>query len=299
MGISGQLRETRSCPLPGRRTPVIVAVSIERLDLRMTRNGNKNHTIRATAALFLACLSLLLVPAAATNDLCGATITASLKLDHDLTCSGNGFIVGADGIKIDLNGHTLIGPGSGVGISLSGRTNVSIVAGTVLNFAFGVQMINSTDIVIKKNVFRQNAEGIDAQAGSIGNVIKENEFHDSSVRAIMLRMNSRQNVVKENAFTGNRLGIQVFGGVDNILKENLFLASTLAGIRFGVIATGNLTMENTISSNVTGIEFIVGSIGNTFFENRIEMNDCGIKGPSAGNTFKENVFEGNTVDSCP
>jgi hypothetical protein len=47
--------------------------------------------------------------------------------------------------------------------------------------------------------------GIDFQAGSIGNTVKENVFRDSTTRGIMLR--------------GNRVGILVFGGVDNTLKK--------------------------------------------------------------------------------
>lgn len=30
----------------------------------------------------------------------------------------------------------------------------------------------------------------------------------------------------------------------------------------------------------------------------IALNSCGLKGPVAGNTLKENLFQGNTVDSC-
>jgi hypothetical protein len=38
---------------------------------------------------------------------------------------------------------------------------------------------------------------------------------------------------------------------------------------------------------------------NTFVENTVAMNACGLKGPTAGNTFRENVFEGNAADACP
>jgi parallel beta-helix repeat protein len=254
-------------------------------------------------AFLLACLSTQSVPAETANDLCGATITANLKLDHDLTCTGDGLIVGADGIKINLNGHTISGAGMGVGISLVGRTRVSIVAGTLQNFAVAVRMNSSTNVAIKENIFRENAEGLDLQSGSVGNTIKENEFWNSSVRAIMLRSFATNNVVKENTFNGNRIGILVFGGVNNILKENVISASIVAGIRLSVIARGNVILENTIVSNAVGIEFVVtptgSSMGNTFLENRIATNDCGLKGPAAGNTFSENVFEGNAVDSCP
>jgi hypothetical protein len=70
-----------------------------------------------------------------------------------------------------------------------------------------------------------------------------------------------------------------------------------------LIATGNLLMENTVASNPAGIEFLVtptgSATGNTLRENTIALNTCGLKGPVAGNTLKENSFQGNAVDSCP
>ena len=51
---------------------------------------------------------------AAADVLCGATIVENFKLDHDVTCVGDGLTVGADGIKLNLGGHTIAGSGSGV-----------------------------------------------------------------------------------------------------------------------------------------------------------------------------------------
>ena len=259
--------------------------------------------MRRRCAFVLAALVTCAVPSATANDLCGATILANVKLDQDLTCAGDGLIVGADGIRLDLNGHTITGAGIGIGISVFGRTNVSIVGGTVKNFEAGVRVNTSTDIVIKGNELRENSDGVDCQSGCVGNTIKENAFWDNSTRGIMLRSNSRDNVVKENTFTGNRVGILLFGAVDTTVKENIVSSSSLAGIRVNVIATGNLIKENKIVSNPAGIDFIVtptgSATGNTFVENTIAMNTCGLKGPTAGNTFIENVFEGNGSDSCP
>ena len=239
---------------------------------------------------------------AEANDLCGATIFSNLKLNHDLTCAGDGLIVGADGIRLDLNGHTIAGSGSGVGISVFGRTNVSIFGGIVQNFETGVRVLNSTSIVVKENQFLENGDGVDLQAGSIGNTIRENEFWDNRTRGIMLRGATSNNVIKENTFTGNRVGILVFGAVATTVKENIVSSSSLAGIRVNVIATRNLIVENTVTSNPAGIDFIVtptgSATGNTFVENTIAINTCGLKGPIAGNNFTENVFEGNGADSC-
>jgi large repetitive protein len=257
---------------------------------------------RRRLAFLLTSLPALFVPALATDDLCGATILDDLKLDHDLSCSGDGLIVGADGIKIDLKGYTISGPGTGVGIAVTGRTDISISGGTVRNFAVGVRVNSSTDVVIKHNEFVGNPEGIDLQAGSVGNTIKNNAFRDSTTRGIMLRSTSSENDIKNNTFTGNRVGILVFGGVNNTLKENIVSGSTLAGIRLNVIATGNVLKDNTTTSNVVGIEFIVtptgSAIGNHLNGNTITTNDCGLKGPTAGNDLKNNSFEGNVADTC-
>jgi len=254
------------------------------------------------SAFVLAGLMTSAVPAETTNDLCSATILDDLKLDHDLSCSGDGLIVGADGIRIDLNGYTLSGSGVGAGIVVIGRTNISISGGTVTNFAVAVRVNTSTDVVIKHMEFVANPEGIDLQTGSIGNTIKDSAFRDSTTRGIMLRSNSSENDIKNNTFTGNRVGILVFGGVNNTLKQNIVSGSTLAGIRLNVIATGNVLRENTVTSNVVGIEFIVTStgsaIGNDLNGNTIAANDCGLKGPATGNDLKNNSFEGNVADTC-
>lgn len=264
---------------------------------RGTRNGT-----RRTCALMLAWLGTSAVGTATANDLCGATILEDLKLDHDLTCIGDGLIVGADGIKIDLNGFSVIGSGSGTGIAVTGRTDISIAGGTIRNFAVAVRVNTSTDVVIKRTEIVGNPEGVDCQAGCIGNTIKDNIFRDSATRGIMLRSNSRDNDIKNNTFTTNRLGILVFGGVNNTLKNNLVSRSSLAGIRLNVIATGNLLKDNTVSSNEVGIEFLVtptgSATGNDLEGNTIATNSCGLKGPTAGNNFKNNSFEGNVADTC-
>jgi len=96
---------------------------------RKKKTPRVHSDTRRRLAFLLVCLPTLVISAAATNDLCGATIFANLKLDQDLTCGGNGLTIGADGITIDLNGHTIAGPGSGVGISVSNRAGVVISGG--------------------------------------------------------------------------------------------------------------------------------------------------------------------------
>ena len=275
-------------------------------EMKQTIFGNENPAVRFLTlrryALAVACLVTCAVPSASADDLCGVTIVDDVKLGHDLTCVGDGLIVGADDITIDLNGYTIAGSGGGLGIAVTGRTNISIKGGTIRNFAVAVRVRTSTDVVIKHNEFVGNPEGIDLHAGSVGNTVKDNSFRDSATRGIMLRTTSSDNDIKNNTFTGNRVGILVFGGVDNALKGNIISGSSLAGIRLNVIATGNVLKHNTVTSNAVGIEFIVtptgSATGNDLKGNVIATNACGLKGPTAGNSFKHNSFEGNVADTC-
>ena len=76
---------------------------------------------------------------------CGQTLTHSIRLANDLTnCAGDGLIVGADGVTVDLNGHAIDGDGTpgatgpDVGILDTGRNGVTIKGGTVREFDRGV-----------------------------------------------------------------------------------------------------------------------------------------------------------------
>jgi hypothetical protein len=79
---------------------------------------------------------------------CGDTITTSIRLRTDLICLGDGLIVGADDIVIDLGGHTVMADRAGapdsVGIEDGERhRNVTIRNGTIRNFTVGVRLNGS------------------------------------------------------------------------------------------------------------------------------------------------------------
>ena len=57
-----------------------------------------------------------------------------------LDCPGNGLVVGADGITIDLDGHTIDGIGLGAGVLNPGFDAVTITNGIVQEFDVGVQL---------------------------------------------------------------------------------------------------------------------------------------------------------------
>jgi parallel beta-helix repeat protein len=255
------------------------------------------------AALAVAGLLLLAPVLVTANGLCGATILADLKLDNDVSCNGDGLIVGADGIKLNLNGHTIAGSGSGIGVTLRGRRDVVIHGGTITDFVTGIFISNSTGIAVKENRFTRNREAVFLIASS-GNVVKANVAWQNQLRGIMIRPNasgvlSTQNFVIENTLTDNPSGILLFAQPGNILKENMIAESSVAGIDLtGGGASGNLIKENILTANAAGIRFGPGWTENRIIENSLQMNVCGIQGAANGNTFNENVFTANGSDSC-
>jgi parallel beta-helix repeat protein len=266
------------------------------------RNAETARTGMWRYVRVMAIVAGLVAPVAGTNDLCGTPVVEDLTLDADLACAGDGLVVSASGIKIDLNGHTISGTGTGVAILVFGQSDVTIMNGTITGFAVAVRTQTATDVVIKHTVVANNAEGLDFQAGSIGNTVKDNEFRGSTIRAIMLRGNTRDNDIKGNTFTGNRLGILLFGAADSTVKDNTISGSSVAAIRVNVLAIGNVLKDNLIHSNAVGFDFSVtptgSAVGNEFKGNTLAANGCGINGPTAGNGFKDNAFEGNTADTC-
>jgi len=263
----------------------------------------KRHINEWAAAAGCALAVTAAAASGAASDLCGATVVGDLTLDHDLTCTGDALVLGADGVRIDLAGHTITGAGTGAGVRIVGRSGVWVTGGQITNFTAGVLVNNSTGVVIKHMTLSGNGEGVDLQAAARGTTIKENAINDNRARGVMMRSNSVDNVVKENSFAGNNTGVALNGTLGATVRENLILSSRADGIRVNVPASGNLVAENTIDGSPLGIDFRLTAeawaVNNTFRENRISNNTCGIKGPTAGNTLSENIFTLNGVDICP
>jgi parallel beta-helix repeat protein len=76
-------------------------------------------------------VSAVLVPPASANHIsCGDQVTASTTLDNDLSCTGTGIAVAADGITVDLDGHTVRSDTTAV--LVRNRDDVTVRGGTVI-----------------------------------------------------------------------------------------------------------------------------------------------------------------------
>jgi parallel beta-helix repeat protein len=235
---------------------------------------------------------------------CGASVAADLKLGNDLVCTGDAFFVTADDVTIDLNGHTISGSATGVGITVRMRHGVTIHGGTIQNFLTGIFVSQSSNVDIRENRLAQNREAI-FLIGSSNNIVRENVAWENQLRGVMLRpttggIPSTGNLVAENTLHDNPSGILVFAQSGNTITENWIRGSSVAALDLTgpTGGSGNLFGENRLETSAAAVRFGPGWAGNTFAENRMTSNVCALSGASGGNTFTENSFVANGSDVC-
>ncbi len=274
----------------------------------------------------LAALSAILVwavPAGASHVLCGDTLTTDTVLDSSLLdCPGNGLIIGADNITVELNGNVVKGadaPGS-VGIQISDRIGVTVKGpGVVERFEGGIDITGGgqntvKDVTVANNkllsclpVIPPGPRGIQIR-NSANNRIKGNAVVNNCRGIVVVGPDSQGNSVRENSSTLNFFfGILVRNGPhNNEIKSNTLTGNTGPGVSLAQNVSENEVAENFIHSNSLGITLQGNADRNRVKENVITNNGAlgvrlGFDGPpfpvvsdNNENEIRENVI-GNQI----
>ena len=114
-----------------------------------TLHARDNDLARFVSAV--AALVVLLSASPPPAFSCGLTLTESTKLNGDLVgCAGDGIIVAADNVTIDLNGYSIVGFRNErtAGIRAKGVSNLTIRNGTVAAFERGVYLYDTENVSI-------------------------------------------------------------------------------------------------------------------------------------------------------
>jgi hypothetical protein len=207
----------------------------------------------AAAALVAGALAAPAASQASAPLHCGATITKSTKLTQDLTnCPGVGIRIGADGITLDLDGHTVAAAAKrnakAHGILNVGHDRVTIKGGTVKGFgAYGVRLAG---------VERNHVVDMKMTANFTGIGLVESS-HD---------------LVERSAMTGSRfVAINLTGGTANRVIHNEVAGSIGPGVllQTSVADHGshNRVIENAIEGN--GIQVNPGQVAAMIARNTI------------------------------
>lgn len=208
---------------------------------------------------------------------CGEVIKQSVKLTSNLDCKTDGIIIGADGLTVDLNGHTITGPGvstSKVGVMLSDQDEINIVGpGIIQNFQAGILNTGGQDNKISGVTFTGN------QIGS---------FNTGSANT----------GIEDNLFFGNNIGVASHSATGSTLTTNLFKGNDLAGITF-VNSAENSVLYNTIQGSVSGLFFDGQSSQNVVDSNNI-LDNRGVDINNANGlplNINNNLFNDNNCNT--
>jgi len=200
---------------------------------------------------------------------CGEVLLQSTLVTNDLSgCLGDGLVIGASRIIVDLGGHSIDGTGLGAGIANEGHTEVTVRNGTLQEFDYGLKLApETTHNVVESLTLRQNqvaaVELFDVVATAVrGNIL------DGNGGGIMLVSGTRDSVVANNAVTANGgAGVLVQDATGNRIEGNSIAGGGDLGIGLER-ANGNVLIGNTSSDNSDGgIELRFRS-----HDNRLENN---------------------------
>ncbi|MDQ6616868.1 MAG: right-handed parallel beta-helix repeat-containing protein [Actinomycetota bacterium] len=207
---------------------------------------------------------------------CGGTITTSTTLTADVgPCSGDGLIVTANGVTLNLNGHRVFGTaapeaqGDFAGIRLQRVSGVTVKGGTLDHFAAGVMVSEGRGNTVRNLVVRDNISPC------------QREVHTQSPGLLgdgITVFSSQGNIVEDNVAEHNG----PFSGISLVAETD-----PVSGKLTGALPSANTVRGNTVRDSNT----CFGDIG------------IRVEGPGAnhnvvsGNTVSGSFLEGITVNA--
>jgi parallel beta-helix repeat protein len=246
---------------------------------KSSRGGRGAVSAYCVAALIGVCLLFAALADSSEAKLaCGATITKSVKLTSDIVgCKGAGLRIGADGITVDLNGHTIAAAAKrnpkAHGIFNEGHDRVTIRGGTVSGFgAYGVRLANANRNLVVDMRMTGNFTGVGL-------------------------FESDRGVVRDNWMSGQRfVGVALTGGAGNRVTGNQISNTAGAGVFVqsskSESGRNHLVSGNQLAGN--GILVFPGPRATKLAYNRID----GSPGDGIATFEPSTILTGNTVSGA-
>ena len=203
-------------------------------------------------------------------------VSESFTLANDMNCAGDGMVIVADNLTVDLGGHTLTGPGMGpqtwplpqldsVGVRVGGHTGVTIRNGKTTAFSTGIYFIDMVSSSIESVTTLRNRFGFYIHA-------------------------SQKITVKDSDVEFNIYGLHLQSSDDSVLTNNLLARQTYnspGGYGLYLYASSrNRITDNTIDSNINWGIWFSDAKENVIFHNNVVGNNP----PVSDNTEGSNVW---------
>jgi parallel beta-helix repeat protein len=201
--------------------------------------------------------------------------TASIQRNGDLyTLTDNiynsaGIVIQRDNIIIDGAGYTLQGVGSGNGIDLSSRTNVTIWNAQIKNFQYCIWLYESSNSSISGNNITNSDYGIRLYSYSNYNSISGNSITNSSYEGIDLYSSSNNSISGNNLINNSYRGIELVSSSNNSISGNSITNTSYTGIVLVSSSNNSINANNLINNSDDGIELDSSSNYNSISGNSI------------------------------
>jgi len=154
------------------------------------------------------------------------TYTLTDNIFADVPQWSSAIEVQRDNIQIDGSGYTLQGTGTGWGISLFNRSNVTVKNTRITSFWQGIRLESSNNTVVSGNSITNTYCGIGLYSYSSGNNLSRNVLTNNN-NGIELGTWSSANTISDNAISNNLLvGILVGWASYNVIYHNNFISNS-------------------------------------------------------------------------
>jgi parallel beta-helix repeat protein len=250
--------------------------------------------VAVAASLVLAPGALATKPVAVS---CGQVITRDTKLANDLSdCHGIGLVVGADGVTLDLNGHTVDGDGVAdfEGIQVKNHDRAIVKNGRITDFVEGVGVLFSTGTRIRDlSIARERHVAV--FVGDSDDVIAERNAAADVAFAGLFATRSHDVRFQRNSVTTSGAGIAVRVSDHVAIAANTLSQNADGPGVFLFDGTSDSRVEhNTLVDNGDGIVLDGGPVRNVIASNSESGSGAGaVLVAAEANRIEGNLFAGN------
>lgn len=274
-----------------------------------------NRHLSALILLFILCGFFFLISNSSIVEASAQTIyirangsvdpsTAPISTVDNVTYTFNGnisdsIVVEKNDIVVDGAGYTIQGTGSGNGIAMFGRNNVTIKNATIKTFYFGILLMGSSNSSVFGNKITSNNHGVKVD-NSLNNSISRNDVNTNDGNGIDL-YESADNSICENNVTANAwVGIKLEGSSSNHneIVGNYVTANGQIGIWLTISSHNNAIVGNRITNHISHAGIWLNSSDNNIFGNDMANNvNCLVLtfNFSSNNIIYHNNFVNNTI----
>jgi parallel beta-helix repeat protein len=243
--------------------------------------------------------------ALASHVACGDVIAQDTTLDSDLTdCPGDGLVIGADNITLDLNGHVIDGistssfhgargvVGTTTELCPSGCSRgVTIENGSIQQFTLGIELNSLRPPIAAPGAIRRLTIFDTQLAMEVS--ADHMRIERNSIDSAMALSDSVGMVIERNRVSNGGIGIA--GG-----EKARVLRNWVSGARFGIRVSDSadhVLIRNIISGNGVGIEATSSAYRMRIERNLVQANaEDGVRVDCCGSRIVGNVVHGNGDD---